>query len=918
MRGFDSLRGLHLSEMPTNQKLIIIDGNALVHRAFHALPPLQTKEGTLVNAVYGFLLVFLKVTKDLKPTHVVVTFDRPGATFRHEAYTAYKATREKKPDELYAQIPIIKTVLEAFRVPVVEADGFEADDVIGTLSRLASEKKLPSIIVTGDLDTLQLVNDYTRVYTLRKGLSDTIIYDATAVQERYGLPPESLVEYRGLKGDPSDNIPGVKGIGEKTASTLIQKFGSVAGLYEVLESGKPIKTPLTPRLKELLLSKKDDAFMSRKLSEIVCDVPLKVSLDDFVVHERDVPTIVKLFQELQFKSLLAKVLEGQSGEVSPAADPSEPKVTYKFIENDSDFKKFLALVSKQKEFAVDSETTGLNPFAAELLGLSFSWKATEAFYVLIDGQADRLEALRPILEDAKVKKWGHNIKYDMEVLATAGVALQGVVGDTMIADYLLHPGSRTHDLDTVVFTELGHRMIPITKLIGEKAPQKPMREVPLPELANYSCEDADFTWRLKDKFLVDLNEAKLLPVLNDIDVPLVPVLAAMEQQGIMVDVEILEKAKTVTTKRLKVLEQKIYKSAGEEFNIASPLQLKEVLFEKLALSTEGIARTKTGLSTAAMELEKLKGEHPIIEFIMEYRELAKLLSTYLEALPQLVDPKTHRIHGTFSQTVAATGRLSSSDPNLQNIPVRTEVGAQIRQAFVAPKGMQFVSADYSQIELRVIASLASDKTMMEIFRKGEDIHRATAAAIHGITLEEVTPEIRYSAKEVNFGVIYGMGAWGLSARTGLSPADAKEFIEKYFAAFSGVKEYLEQTKALARSRGFVESLFGRRRYLPEIKSGVAQVRAAAERMAVNMPIQGTAADIMKLAMIRVHNKLPGVSSKSRLILQVHDELVLEVPEAEIEKVAAFLKETMENVTKLKVPIEANVKVGPNWAALKPL
>src|SRR3989338_1196863 len=726
--------------MSSQDRLVVIDGNALVHRAWHALPPLATKSGKIVNAVYGFLLVFLKVLKDLKPTHCVVTFDLPGPTFRHEQFAEYKATRIKQPDELYARIPILKEVLQAFHVPVVEAEGFEADDVIGTISEVASKAALPTIIVTGDLDTLQLVDDHTRVYTLKKGLTDTIVYDAAAVKERYGLNPEELVEYRALRGDPSDNIPGVKGIGEKTAVALIKEYGTVAQLYESLEKIKTIKPPLTPRLKDILLEHKKEAMMSRELSEIVRDVPISFSLDDFRRQEPNEEKVVKLFQELEFKSLLNKIPAAKQTTEAVAKGNSSIDENYVLVNDNEAFQLFLAKLKRQKVFVIDTETTGLNPFAADLLGVSFSWRAHEAYYVVTDGHSDFLQSLKPLLEDEKIMKWGHNLKYDIEVLSRAGIKIKGAAGDTMIASYLLNPGSRAHALDTLAFTELGHRMIPITSLIGDKKPPKQMREVPVKDLAHYSCEDADYTWRLKEKFEPELQAVRLVKLFCDIEMPLVPMLAAMEENGIKLNVKVLAKIKKSVAKRLVLLEKHIYKLAGVEFNVASPKQLKEVLFEKLNIPSEGIGKKKTGLSTAAMELEKLKGVHPIIELIIEHRELSKLISTYLDALPVLIDPLTNRLHTSFNQTVTATGRLSSSDPNLQNIPIRTELGQQVRRAFVAEKGKELLSADYSQIELRIVASLSGDKTMLDIFSRHEDIHAATAAVIHNVSLEKVTPK----------------------------------------------------------------------------------------------------------------------------------------------------------------------------------
>jgi len=905
--------------MSKSEKLVIIDGNALLHRAWHALPLLQTKDGRLVNAVYGFLLVFLKVIKDLKPSHIVVTFDRKETTFRHEVYEAYKATREKQPDELYAQIPILKKVLQSFRVAVVEAAGYEADDVIGTISSVTSKKQLPVVIVTGDLDTLQLVNDWTTVYTLRRGLTDSVLYDTEAVKERYNLSPEQLVDFRALKGDVSDNLPGVKGIGEKTASELIKTFKTLKNLYHEVEENNLPQSPLTLRLRDLLLKFKKEALMTKELSAIKCDVPIVVNIDDYIMLDPDMELVIKQFQDLEFKSLLSKLpfVAKKDEKREPLVELSK-KNNYILVE-EKNFDIFLAEIKKVKYFAVDTETTGLDAINAELLGVSFSWKNNWAYYVNLDHEPKLLASLKMILEDEEIKKWGHNLKYDINIFAGAGIQLKGVIGDTMIGAYLLNPGSRAYDLDTLSFIEFGHRKTPITKLIGEeKKSQRQMREVPLKELSDYSCADADFTWRLAEHYENELKKVNLWALFEKIEVPLIPVLATVERNGIKLDSKVLNDLSRKVTDRLKVIEQKIYKVAGQEFNVASPKQLKEILFEKLKLSSDGISKTKTGFSTAATELEKMRGQHEIIENILEHRELAKLQSTYLEALPKIADKKTQRIHTSFNQTITTTGRLSSSEPNLQNIPIRTELGAQVRTAFVAEKGKVLLSADYSQIELRVVASLADDKVMQEIFNKREDIHRATAAKINGVSQDEVTKAMRYSAKEVNFGVIYGMGPWGLASRTGMSKSEAKEFIDRYFKAFAGVKKYLEEIVVLAKELGYVETMFGRRRYLPELNSGVVQVRQAAERMAVNMPIQGTAADIIKLAMIAIDKKLSEVSSDTKMVLQVHDELLFEVPENQLKTVAEFVKLEMENIVKLKVPIEVNIKAGQNWGTMEVL
>ncbi|MFA6215447.1 MAG: DNA polymerase I [Patescibacteria group bacterium] len=943
------------------EKFIIIDGNALIHRAWHALPPtLTTKTGEIVNAVYGFTMILLKVLNDLKPDYLAVTFDLKAPTFRHKQYNEYKATRVKQADELYAQIPRIKQVVKAFNIPIYEMAGFEADDVIATLVKDKQVKNLQSIIVTGDLDTLQLVNDQTEIFTMHKGISDTLTYNEIEVKRRFdGLMPSQMVDYKALRGDPSDNIPGVKGIGEKGAITLLKEFKTLDNLYKNLSSKK-----ISDRYRNLLTEQKDQAIMSKQLSQLVFDVPIKFKLEEAKVTGYDINQILPLFAELEFKSLMNKLpKEGKKGKAA-AQDSfdfsqTQPRAKntgtahYTLIKTEADFNQFLTELGKQEIFVLDTETSGLNPLSDELLGISFCWQEGNAFYLPASTRVERgepastrvergepastrvergepastrvergepskkswLEQIKPILADEKVKKVGHNIKFDLQTLQTAGLTVNNVAFDTMVASYLINPGSRQHNLDGLVFTELGYQMQPITDLIGRGKTQITLREVPLERVADYSCEDADFTWRLIKPLTKELAEKNNLGLMQKIEVPLIPVLAEIEKNGVLIDTPLLKKIAGKVDKELIELEKNIHQLAGTKFNIASPLQLKEILFEKLQISSLGLGRTKTGISTAADELEKLKGKHKIIDLIIRFRELAKLKSTYLDALPKLVD-LSGRIHTSFNQTVTATGRLSSSEPNLQNIPIRTELGQQIRKAFIAPKGFKIISADYSQIELRIIASLANDEKMIESFKKGEDIHQRTAAEINNVPLEKVTKGMRYAAKAVNFGIIYGQGPFGLAASTGISRGQAHDFIDKYFEIHHNIFDYLEATKELAKKTGYVETFFGRRRYLPEINSTIQPIAAAAERMAINHPIQGTAADLIKLAMIEIYQKLPKISPESKMILQVHDELVFEVPAAEVKKVAAFVKTEMEKVYQLRAPVEAEVEAGDNWGDLK--
>lgn len=909
-------------------KFIIIDGHALIHRCFHAFPPLTNKKGELLNAVYGFAAILIKILKDLKPDYIAVTFDLEAPTFRHKEFDDYKAHRQKQPDELYEQIPKVEELVKIFDIPVYSKEGFEADDLIGTLAKAAPKQAgkdgLENIIVTGDLDALQLIDKNTRVYTFKKGVSETTIYGAKEVKGRYGLTPEQMIDYKAIAGDSSDNIPGVPGIGDKGATTLLIEFKTLDNVYKNIASDK-----IKERQRNLLKEHKKTAYLSQKLATIKTDVSIKFKLEDCEIKPVDQKKVFDLLQKFEFKSLLSR-LPGLSnkGQVSlfaaekPEEDNLKSKIedlksksNYKIIDSPEEYKKFIAELNKQKSFAFDTETTGVKPFEADLLGISFSWKSGEAYYLYYPTSYD-FDGLKKILADPKIKKTGHNIKYDLEILENHGFKINGIFFDSMVASYLLSPGTRQHGLDAAAFSELGHQMIPLSSLLGTGRKKITMTEIPPKDLAIYSCEDADYTWQLTEKFIKDLKEKNITGLMEKIEVPLIPVLAELEKNGVNINSAFLKTMSKEVTSRLNQLTKKIYKSAGTEFNINSPAQLKEVLFLKMEISSRDLRHTKTGISTAASELAKLRDRHPIINLIEEHRELAKLNNTYLEALPKLINPKTKRVHTSFNQTVTATGRLSSSDPNLQNIPIRTELGQKVRRAFVSAKGYKILAADYSQIELRIIASMSQDKKMLAAFKNNEDIHTKTAAEVNEVKPEDVTKKMRRDAKTINFGIIYGMGSHGLAEAAEISRDEARQFMDKYFELYSGIKEYIEQTKELARQNGYVETLFGRARYLPELHSGVQMIRAAGERMAINMPIQGTAADLMKLAMIKVHQKLHTVSPKSKMLLQVHDELVFEVPDKDVNKVGQFVKKEMEDIFKLRVPIKVDIEVGNNWGQLK--
>jgi len=926
----------------TKPKLIIIDGNALIHRSFHALPPtLRTKDGLLVNAVYGFTSFLLKALNEFHPEYVVLTLDKKGPTFRHEEYAAYKATRVKAPDELYEQIPLVKRVADAFNIPIFELTGFEADDLIGTICHeTEAEKNLEKIIITGDMDTLQLVTAKTKIYTMSRGLSDSVLYDSDKVAERYaGLRPEQMIDYKALRGDPSDNIPGVRGIGEKTATDLLNDFKTLDGVYEAVKKNNP---KIRGRILELLKEYKDNAYLSKRLATINLKAPIKFSLEEIEFSNFKLENVINLFSEFEFKSLLVKVKELRDNinkvhgkketgaelnkaeilkEVERGSGASKfarnaKKFNYTLVDDDKKFTAFLKKLKVQKAFTLDTETSGLDTITAELLGLSFSWKEGEAYFVL--NTKKRLEELKPILINPKIKKYGHNLKFDWRVLKNQGAELQGLSFDTMIASYLLNPGNRQHNLDALVFTELGFEKISKVNLADTQPAQLTIdfKSLDPEKLSLYSCEDADFTNRLVKILAKRLQLENLTDLFNKIEMPLIPVLGEMENTGIKVETQPLQLLDREVSAKLAKLEKAIYKLAKNKFNINSTKQLKEILFEKLAIPTNNIKKTKTGFSTAEDELEKLNDLHPIIPLLRDYRELNKLQTTYLNALPKMINPKTGRIHTSFNQTVAATGRLSSNDPNLQNIPTRTEEGRKIRDAFVAEQGFELIGFDYSQIELRLAAHMAGDKKMIAAFKNEEDIHTATAAEINGVKLTEVTKNMRREAKAINFGILYGQGPHGLSQSAGIPYYQATEFINKYFLAYPNIKKMVASSIKEAQKNGYALTLFGRKRPLPEINSNMPMVRKSAERMAINTPLQGTAADLIKMAMIKAAELIDGHEEEIRMLLQVHDELIFEVKKDRINYYGPKIKNIMQEVLKLRIPIIVDESRGNNWGELK--
>jgi len=900
------------SGISRGKKLVVIDGNAIIHRSFHALPPLMTKSGELVNAVYGFASTLLSVIERFQPDYIIATFDLPAPTFRHEEYAEYKATRTKAPDELYAQIDRVKELVRAFNIPIYEKEGFEADDVIGTIVT-QSEKlglDLENIIVTGDLDTLQLVTDKTKVYALRRGITDTVLYGAPEVIERFGLRPNQMIEYKSLRGDASDNIPGVKGIGEKTATTLLQKYTTLEGVYENIAEIKGA-------VKDKLEKDKAQAFKSKWLATIVLDAPVTLDLEKAVTHEFDRQAIVKFFQEMNFFSLI-KRLPGSDAKlrnIDESTNGQEGVKDFKFelIEGDK-LDDFIGLLNEQSEISIVLKTVGEKYFSSTIQGIAICYKAGRAGYV--EYSENNFAKLKVVLENEKIKKIGYDLKRDLQILHKFSVEIKNLDWDVMLSAYVLNPGGKV-ELENIVLEELGDELAGVNK----KGQLGLEIESPL-EIAQKVCHRADYVFKLKNihqKKIQKISEEQksennLGQVFQKIEMPVARILAEIEMSGIRLNKIIFAGISETIEKRIESLEKSIYEMAGKKFNINSPRQVAGVLFETLKIPADNIKKLKTGYSTASSELTKLRGEHKIIEKIEEYREIFKLKTTYLDTLPTLVDENS-RIHTSFNQAVTATGRLSSSEPNLQNIPIRTDIGQLLRTAFEAEKGFRLVSADYSQIDLRVVAHVSGDKNMIEAFTDGEDIHRATAALINKVTVSQVTEKMRSKAKALNFGIIYGMGVFGFAASAGIDREEAKNFINEYMEKFSGVAQYMKKTKEEAKKNLFVETQLGRRRYIPEINSANFQVQSGAERMAINMPIQGMAADIMKLAMIEAEKLVAQYSGQVRTVLQVHDELLFEVTETVADDFAQKIKTAMENVYKLRVPLVVDVKVGDNWGEI---
>jgi len=897
--------------------LYLVDGTAVAYRSYFAFirNPLTNSSGENTSAVYGFLLSMLALIEEHAPDRLAVVFDPPPPVFRHEMFPEYKATREKMPDDMRAQLPWINELLDAMGVRRLMVKGFEADDVIGTLAAQgAGDGGMDVFLVTGDKDFMQLVGPRVKMLTFGRPGEDAEIIDEARVAEKMGVPPGGVVELLGLAGDSSDNVPGVPGVGPKTALKLLAEHGTIEGILAAVGGMKKSRT------RERLEEHADQARLSRELVTIRRDVPLEgVSVEDLAPAGPDEAMVREILTRLEFTSMIDRVMP-RSGEAEAGAERD-----YRCVDSMAGFQALLGRFAAGNELAVDLETTSLEPMRAEIVGLSFAFREHEAFYLplnLRDDESDLppadelLAALKPHLEDPAIGKVGQNIKYDMLVLARHGVELQGLSFDTMVASYLVNPGRRSHGLDVLSLEHLGHRNIPISELIGTGKNQISFAEVPIPQAAEYAAEDADMTLRLKGFFEPLLKTENLDDLFRELELPLVPVLAGMEREGVAVDEASLGALSSRMAESLAGLEGEIHELAGEAFNINSPKQLAVILFEKLKVQDElGIKRikkTKSGFSTDVTVLQQLSG-HPLPRKLLEFRHLAKLKNTYVDVLPTLVHQATGRIHTSFNQTVAATGRLSSSNPNLQNIPVRTDTGREIRKAFVPrEQGWKLLSADYSQVELRILAHLSRDEGLLAAFADGDDVHRRTAASMFGVAPDAVTPEQRGQAKTINFGVIYGMGPQRLSREFGVTMAEAREFIEDYFVTYPGVRAWLDGSLETAKKTLEVGTLFGRRRPLPEIDSGDPRVRAAAENMAVNTPIQGTAADIIKRAMLGVDNALSRQKLRSKMIMQVHDELVFDVHPDEVDALKTLVPQCMSGAADLSVPLVVDLGVGANW------
>lgn len=898
----------------SHHPIILVDGSSYLFRAYHALPPLMTSKGNPTGAAKGVINMIRSLQKSYPESPIVVIFDAKGKTFRHDQYKEYKANRPPMPDDLREQIAPIHAIIKAMGLPLIIEEGVEADDVIGTYAREASEKSIPVIISTGDKDMAQLVDEHV---TLINTMTNTVL-DEQGVRDKFGIPPSLIIDFLALMGDKVDNIPGVSGVGEKTALAMLQQIGGIKALYERLEDIRSCDFRGAKKMPEKLIAEKANAWLSYELATIKCDVELHHAIDELKNGSPDNTALLELYTDLEFKTWIKEVTDGEEVD---EADVQKIETNYQTVTTQNALDDWLKKIKNAPLVAFDTETTSLDFMEARIVGVSLCVEPGEACYIPLAHDymgvteqldpSETLNQLKPILEDPKIKKVGQNLKYDAHVLLNHDITLNGIAHDTMLESYLYNSNANRHDMDTLSEKFLSHTTIHFEDIAGKGKKQLTFNQIPIEIASPYAAEDADITFRLHQTLFPLLSQQeKPLWVYENIDLPLVNVLTQMEHKGCLIDAPLLKAQSNELDKSCKTLQAKAFDLAGEEFNLDSPKQLQVILFEKLGLPI--LKKTPKGQpSTAEPVLQELADQFELPSIIMQYRSMRKLKSTYTDALPEQINPATKRVHTSYHQAVTATGRLSSKDPNLQNIPVKNEEGRRIRKAFVAPKGKKILAADYSQVELRIMAHLSGDAGLLNAFKEGADIHSATASEVFAIPIDEVTSEQRRNAKAINFGLIYGMSAFGLSNQLGVDRGTAQSYIDAYFERFAGVKDYMQRIKEKAKEQGFVETLFGRRLYLPEINSKNGMQRQAAERVAINAPMQGTAADIIKGAMIAINQEI-GQFEEAFMLMQVHDELVFEVPEKDVDAFSDFIKDKMQSAADMGVPLIVDVGIGDNW------
>lgn len=883
------------------KKLMVIDGSSLIYRAFYALPLLNNKEGTYTNGVYGFLTMLYRISEERNPDYICVAFDKKGPTFRHKEYKEYKATRSETPSELIQQFPIIRDILDEMNIKYLEMDEYEADDIAGTLAKMGEDMSLEVLLVTGDRDYLQLATDNTKVLITKKGISQMEEYDREKVEEEYGIKPEAMVDLKGLMGDQSDNIPGIKGIGEKTGLKLLREYENMEEIYENIEdlSGK--------KLKERLVENKSIAFLSRTLGKIITNINLDIDIEDLAVKDPNLDELLKHYEKLEFNSLIDKLKEEHG--VEEEYIPSKYNIVKK-----SNYEAIIEDIKKAGKYAFKFMINDSDYIQDQILAIAIKADEKKTDILIFEDQDDLDEfvrAFKPVFEDPEIKKAGHNLKNDIILLLRLGIEIENIVFDSMIAKYIIDPAQSSYAINDISKEYLDYYGLDEEELLGKGKKKKSFSEIEDNQIAEYLSFIVETVFDVETKMKETIKEQDMMDLYYNIELRLVEVLASMEYYGFYIDEKELEKIGQELDIEIKTLTAEIHEMAGSEFNINSPKQLGVVLFEDLELPV--IKRTKTGYSTNAEVLDKLEDKHPIIKNVLRYRQIVKLKSTYVEGLLALVNKDTNRIHSSFNQTITSTGRISSTEPNLQNIPIRTEEGRKIRKAFVArDKDHKLVDADYSQIELRVLAHISDDKKFIEAFKNNEDIHTRTASEVFGVSKDEVDLEMRSRAKAVNFGIVYGISDYGLSRDLNISRKESKMYIDNYLDNYKNVKKYMDDIVVQGREKGYVETLLHRRRYIPELQAKNFNIRSFGERIALNTPIQGSAADIIKIAMVGVYDEIKKRKLKSRLILQIHDELIIEAPEEELEEIKVLLRDIMESAVELKVPLTVDLEVGDSW------